>query len=92
MVVSSVVVVIIIVVTGMTVGASVVGGPVGACVCATVKLREGAAGGSVGLAVILGGPGNYNEEKRRTFKFLNSTLAIVSKGISDKWFLLVMGT
>lgn len=45
----------VVVVTGMTVGASVVGGPAGACVCATVKLREGATGGSVGLAVILGG-------------------------------------
>lgn len=51
-----VVVVVVIVVTGMTTaGASVVCGPVGACVRATVKLRKGAVGGSVGLAVIFGG-------------------------------------
>lgn len=50
-----------IVVTGMTAGASVVGGPVGSCVRATVKLREGAAGGSVGLAVIFGGPGKKSK-------------------------------
>lgn len=50
------VVVVVIVVTGMTTaGASVVCGPVGACVRATVKLRKGAVGGSVGLAVIFGG-------------------------------------
>lgn len=51
-----VVVAVIVFVTEMTVGASAVGGPVRACVCATVKLREGATGGSVGLAVIFGGP------------------------------------
>lgn len=51
-----VVAVVVVVVTGMTVGASVVGGPAGACVRATEKLREGAAGGSVGLAVIFEGP------------------------------------
>lgn len=50
-----VVVVVVIVVGGMTVGASVVGGPSGAGASATVKLREGATGGSVGLAVIFGG-------------------------------------
>lgn len=48
-------VVVVIVVTGMTAGASVVGGPAWACV-ATVKLRDGATGGSVGLTVIFGGP------------------------------------
>ena len=57
-----VVVVVVIVVSGMTGGASVVGGPTGACVGATVKLREGATGGSVGLAVIFGGP-----RKKKTF-------------------------
>lgn len=54
-VVAVVVVVVVTVVTGMTAGASVVGGPAWACV-ATVKLRDGATGGSVGLAVIFGGP------------------------------------
>ncbi len=57
-------VVVVIVVTGMTVEASVVGGPVGACVRATVKLSEGAAGGSVGLAVIFEGPW-----KKKTAKY-----------------------
>lgn len=52
-----VIVVVVVVVTGMTVGASVLGGLVGACVRATVKLREGAAGRSVGLASALGGSG-----------------------------------
>ena len=51
------------VVVGVTVEATVDGGPVGACVCATVKLREGAVGGSCGLAVTLGGP----VRKKRTF-------------------------
>ena len=52
-----VVVVVVPVVTGATAWPSVVGGPGGAGVCATVKLREGATGGAVGLAVIFGGPG-----------------------------------
>lgn len=58
-----VVVVVTVVVTGMTVGTGVVGGPVGAGVGATVNLREGAAGGSVGLAVIFGGPGRKETAK-----------------------------
>lgn len=48
--------VVVVVVAGVMWDATVVGWPVGACVCATVKLKEGVAEGSVGLAVIFGGP------------------------------------
>lgn len=67
LVVVAVVVVVVIVVAGMTAGASVVGGPAGSCGGATVKLREGAAGGSVGLAVIFGGPGEKTTDKYYAF-------------------------
>lgn len=48
--------VVVVVVAGLMWDATVVGWPVGACVCATVKLKEGVAEGSVGLAVVFGGP------------------------------------
>lgn len=54
-VVVSVVIVVAIVVSGMTGWIGVVGGPVGALVGVSVTLRDGATGGSVGMAVILGG-------------------------------------
>lgn len=50
-----VVAVVVVVTPGMAAG--FVGGTVGACVFEAVTLRKGAAGGSVGLAVIFGGPG-----------------------------------
>lgn len=59
-----VVVIISTVVIGRVVGMGVVGGTVVACVSATVKLREGAAGGSVCLAVVFGGPKKKMHYKR----------------------------
>lgn len=62
--VAVVVAVVVFAVVGMTVGASVVGGPVGTGACATVRLREDATGGSVGLAVIFEGPGTKEDRIR----------------------------
>lgn len=56
------VVVVVVVVTGLIVGSSVVVGPGGGC--ATVELREGAAGGPVALAEIFGGPGKTAEGEK----------------------------
>lgn len=58
-------VVVVVVVSGvavvdvvaMAVVGTVGGGSVGVSVGAPVRLKEGKAGGSVGLAAILGGPG-----------------------------------
>lgn len=44
-------------VVAMAVVGTVGGGSVGVSVGAPVRLKEGKAGGSVGLAAILGGPG-----------------------------------
>lgn len=50
--------VVVVVSASTVVEATVVGGPAGACVLATVILRGEVAGGSVGLEVIFAGPGN----------------------------------
>lgn len=56
---AAVVVAVVVVVSASTaVEVTVVGGPAGACVLATVTLRGVVAGGSVGLEVIFVGPGN----------------------------------
>lgn len=52
------VVVVVVASASTVVGATVVGGPVAACVLATVILKGYVAGGSAGLEVIFVGPGN----------------------------------
>lgn len=52
---------VVVVVVGMAVVGTVGGGSVGVSVGAPVRLKEGKAGGSVGLAAILGGPGKKKE-------------------------------
>lgn len=55
--ISAAVAVVVVVSASVVAGATVVGGPAGICVPATVILKGEVAGGSVGSEVIFAGPG-----------------------------------
>lgn len=68
------------VVVGMAVVGTVGGGSLGVSVGAPVRLKEGKAGGSVGLAAILGGPGKKRKCIQNNFFYAGHLSKWAKKG------------